>query len=126
MGSTTESLAQKEDSLPKVTLLVTVAVVAFTANSHATTAKVTDPRKCPSTPAYCASHAAGRAAIAKVKATRKTVGFVQAHCDQRGSLLRWQCGLNDSGGHGWKVNVTYRGTSSGWRVRAVIVAACTC
>lgn len=81
---------------------------------------MTDPRKCASTPAYCASHAAGRVAIAKVKATRKTVGFVQAHCDERGTLLRWRCRLNDSGTSGWNVLVVYRGTPNGWRVTATI------
>ena len=113
--------------LAEILAVCVFGTLAFTATSHAATAKVTDPRKCTtSTPAYCASHAAGRVAIAKVKATTKTIGFVQAHCNPRGSLLRWQCGLNDSGGHGWKVNVTYRGTPSGWRVHAVIVAACIC
>lgn len=108
--------------LTEILAVLVLGGLAFTANSHAAQAKITDPRKCPSsTPAYCASHAAGRAAIAKVKATRKPVGFVQASCDPRGTLLRWLCRLNDSGGHGWNVTVVYRGTPNGWRVTARIL-----
>ena len=105
--------------------LVAVAALALAASAQA---KVTDPRKCTiSTPAYCASHAAARVAIAKVRAVGapKPVGFVQAHCNPRGTLLRWACGVNDSGGHGWNVTVRYWGTAAGWRVRAVITASGT-
>jgi hypothetical protein len=104
-------------------MLVAAVFVALVV-AAAAQAKVTDPRKCPaSTPAYCASHAAGRVAIAKVRAADKAVGFVQASCDQTGAtLLRWRCRLNDSGGHGWKVSVVYRGTPDGWRVRATVLS----
>lgn len=96
--------------------------LAFTANTHAAQTKITDPRKCViSTPAYCASHAAARVAIATVKGTRKTIAPVLAHCDEHGSLLRWTCRLNDGGGHGWNVSVVYRGTPNGWRVRTRIL-----
>lgn len=101
-------------------LLLGVAIgVIFSPSAWAS---ISDPRKCAvSTPAYCASHAAGRVAIAKIKAARHPVPPIQAHCDARGSLLRWRCRLNDSGGHGWNVSVVYRATSSGWRVAAVVL-----
>lgn len=103
----------------KVALLAMLLALAFAATAQA---KVPDPRKCAtSTPAYCASHAAAKVAIAKVRATRKTVAPVLAHCDERGSLLRWRCRLNDGGGHGWNVLVVYRGTSAGWRVTATVL-----
>jgi hypothetical protein len=109
--------------LAEVLAICVLGSLAFTANSHAAQTKVTDPRKCSSTPAYCASHAAGRAAIAKVKTTQRPVAPLQAHCDQTGTtLLKWRCRLNDSGGHGWNVSVIYRATSVGWRVRATVLS----
>lgn len=110
-------------ALAEILAVCVLGSLAWTTTGRAATGTVTDPRKCAtSTPAYCASHAAARVAIAKVKATRRTTGFVQAHCDGRGSLLRWRCRLNDSGAHGWNVTVTYRATSSGWHVYASIAA----
>jgi hypothetical protein len=106
----------------RAAVLVTIGITIFAVFAASAQAAVKDPRKCSSTPAYCASHAAGQAAIAKVKATAKTVAPVLAHCDQTGtSLLRWRCRLNDGGGHGWNVSVTYWGTSAGWRVRATVL-----
>ena len=106
-------------------ILAALAAAVAAGSASAAQAKIPDPRKCPSTPAYCASHAAGVVAIAKVKRTSspKPVGFVQAHCNPRGSLLRWLCRLNDSGGHGWNVRVVYRATSAGWRVTATVIAS---
>jgi hypothetical protein len=98
-------------------------VLAFVALALGTArGAVKDPRKCSiSTAAYCASHAAGKVAIAKIKAD--AVAPVQAHCSQAGpTLLRWKCLLNDSGGHGWNVSVVYRGTPAGWRMRATVLS----
>lgn len=104
----------------RITLVAVLAALTF-----ATVAQAggTDPRKCSSsTPGGTSKHAYWCANYAAVTATRASLAKSQkvarwypgVFCTQKPSLLRWAC-VTSLGGATWRLTVTFRATSAGWR-----------
>lgn len=114
----------------KIGACIIVSVIGVAVCAASASAGITDPRKCSYGPARKADCARDAAKLVARKVLQHKVG--QAYlwqgpmtCTGAGTLLKWRCSFSTQfpqlppAGY---VAVTFRATSTGWRVRTAIVA----
>jgi len=116
-------------SLAEVLAVLILGGLAFTANSHAAQAKVTDPRICtikgtPGSPVYCASRAAKAAVKAQmIRRTHNPRWNLTVICNAEvvSQPLHQKCGWHNAQRRvSWGATVVFSRTAAGWTVRVTI------